>query len=581
MVRKLRLLSSLLIAALLVLSFAGQGFAAADDARESDEDREELELTFKDADEADWAVESIGIMKSKNVLSGYEDGSFRPNQAVSRVEAVVTAVRLMGLEEEAKAKSTNESLHFKDAALIDKQYKWAKGYIIVALEQGLFDVSEDTIQPSKAASRIWVAALLVKALGLEEDALSQMTVVPDFTDVKDIPAGAIGYVNVAVDQGIVSGYPDETFKPNRSVTRAELATLLVRTNDNLLEQSGAVTVTGTITAIQFDSEDDAESSVAGSITIESFNGDVLTYTISSALAVPFHDRFIPASELVIQDVVSLTVENSTVLEAHFIDKELIDETAASIHSFKLEIQFSKDNDLKLVYRNEHGKIKAEVEEKQDGKKEKAKGEEAALLVEAFLKEAALAPEMTEQEIVDQLLTVLEIEAAGFEELEAEIKFSNGTKIKIELENEEELPEADNLYGIEGFELSIELVSKQTLKIKYKYEDGQVEAKVEQNKEKASGEQAVLAVEEFFKSAAFSDDMDKEEIIAIVLAYFELEESDLKELELEIEFSSGKEVSIEFGNDAEVEDEDQDEDEDGDDDHDDDEDGDHSGKGKHS
>ncbi|WP_424768494.1 S-layer homology domain-containing protein [Paenibacillus sp. sgz302251] len=547
--KKLRLWSSLLIVAMLLLSFAGQGFAAEPDEQVSEEQREELKLEFNDAAEAGWAMESIGLMKSQNILSGYEDGSFRPNQFVSRVEAVVTAVRLMGLEEEAKAKPANERLHFADASMIDQQYKWAKGYVIVALEQGLFSTSESKLDPSKPASRIWVSALLVKALGLEKEALAQMTVVPDFKDVKDIPAGAIGYVNMAVEQGVIAGYPDETFKPNRNVTRAELATLLVRTNDNLLEQSGAITVAGKITALQFGGNQPADaaagSSTYGSIAIESFNGDALVYSISAELPVPFYDRFIPASGLIIGDAVSLTVENGAVLKASFIDKELVNETTAGIREFELELEIDEDNGLKLEYENKNGKPKAEVEIKVDGDKEKLKGPEAIQQLEAFFAAVMLTPEMSRDDIQSQIFTALEVADNGFKEFEIEIRFSNGKKIEFEVENDEESAEEENLYGIDEFKLKAELWSGQKLKAEYKYDDGKSEAKMELDSQKLSGANALRAIAAFFEQVSITDDMSKDEIVEQALAYFEIEESAIKDLRLEIEFSNGKEVKIEL------------------------------------
>ncbi len=59
------------------------------------------------------------------------------------------AVRLLGLEDQAKAQKPDAKLHFKDAELIGKKYPWAKGYILAALENGLFDASEQAVQPEK------------------------------------------------------------------------------------------------------------------------------------------------------------------------------------------------------------------------------------------------------------------------------------------------------------------------------------------------------------------------------------------------------------------------------------------------
>ncbi|WHX47245.1 S-layer homology domain-containing protein [Paenibacillus woosongensis] len=81
-----------------------------------------LAREFKDIQEAEWAAGYITKMQSKKVLQGFEDGSFRPNQPVTRVEAIVTAVRLMGLDGDAKSKSSATQLHFKDADQLDKRY---------------------------------------------------------------------------------------------------------------------------------------------------------------------------------------------------------------------------------------------------------------------------------------------------------------------------------------------------------------------------------------------------------------------------------------------------------------------------
>lgn len=561
--KKFRYVRHLLMVYLLLFGFVGQSFAAERDARHSNPDRATLNLEFNDSGEAPWAIEPIGKMKSKQVLSGYEDGSFRPNQPVSRVEAVVTAVRLMGLEQEAKAKPAGSKLHFKDAALIDNKYSWAKGYIIAALEQGLFDISEEQLQPDQPASRVWVAGLLVKALGLEQEALGRMTAAPDFKDAGDIPAGAVGYVNVAVERGIVSGYPDDTFKPNQNVTRAEMAALLVRTNDNLLEQSGAVVVTGKITAIDFTNRPVTDSVYAdtyGSITIQSFNNDSLTYKIFPDLGVPFHQRFIPASQLLVGDAVSLTVERDVVLEASFIQEELIKETTAGINEFELEVELHTGQKMELKYKNDDGNLKAEItkQSKDDKGKEKVKGTEAVQAAEDFLKSAAITPQMTKQAIVNQILKTIEVENSQVKELDVEVKFANGTKIEIELENEEKesgSKQSDNKqpdtqanpYGVVKFKVDVELHNKQKLKVDYKHEDGKTDAKVEKDQEKASGEQAILAVEDFLKQLNLTDAMDKSDIQKRMVTLLQAKESDVKEFKCEIEFTSGKKVKIELEN----------------------------------
>jgi len=208
-----------------------------------------IRLRFKDEDELKWALLPIMRLASKGVFTGYEDGTFKPNQTVTRIEAIAAAVRLMGLRGQAEsAEEMGTELHFKDADKISRQYPWAVGYVAVAVENGLFAETEDKVQPDKPADRLWATILLVKALGLEEEAKKNHNAALPFRDAKDIPAGAVGYVAVAVAKGLVTGYQDGTFKPNRAVTRAELAALLDRTDSRMPGANDERTVSGTVKA---------------------------------------------------------------------------------------------------------------------------------------------------------------------------------------------------------------------------------------------------------------------------------------------------------------------------------------------
>jgi len=150
---------------------------------------------------------------------------------VSRLEAIVTAVRLMGLRDLAESDAKKKvSLNLKDEKQIPMQ---SKGYVAVALENGLLFETVDKLQPNKPADRLWVSVMLVKALKLEAEAKAKMNTKLDFKDAKEIPAAAVGYVAVALEKGIIKGYGDKTFKPNKPVTRAEIAVFLDRTGGQI------------------------------------------------------------------------------------------------------------------------------------------------------------------------------------------------------------------------------------------------------------------------------------------------------------------------------------------------------------
>jgi hypothetical protein len=356
MMKKARLILGVFLVFFLVFSLVAPGFAA-EHGEEATQEREGITFDFNDSEEAPWAAEYIGKMQSKDVIKGYGDGSFRPNAPVKRIEAIVMAVRLMGLEEEALAKPSDTALHFKDEKQIPS---WGRGHVAVALENGLFNPTEDKIQADKPASRVWIVQLLVKALGLEDEALKQMTNIPDFKDVHSISAGSIGYVNVAVEQEITAGYPDNTFKPSKNVTRGEMAAFLERTNEDLLEQSGALTVQGTITDTSFGqetsvTEDVYESTaVEGTITIETFGGDTATYHIPADILVQYNKRFITADQLIVGDIVTLVVKDDVVVEANLVNKDEIN-TESNLVELKIKVE-GWDEEFKVKYKNKKGKV---------------------------------------------------------------------------------------------------------------------------------------------------------------------------------------------------------------------------------
>ncbi|KRE45536.1 S-layer homology domain-containing protein [Paenibacillus sp. Soil724D2] len=205
-----------------------------------------INLNFNDMEGAKWALRYIASLSSKRVFEGFEDGSFKPDIAVPRIQAIVAAVRNMGLREQAESAAEMQTkLNFKDANQIPA---WAVGYVAVALENDLFSESEDSVKPNQPADRLWATTLLVKSLKLEAEAKAKMNTNLQFKDANKIPAGSVGYVAVAIEKGLIDGFEDNTFKPNQNVTRAQLAALLDRAGNQLPDEDQSVS-TGTVNAV--------------------------------------------------------------------------------------------------------------------------------------------------------------------------------------------------------------------------------------------------------------------------------------------------------------------------------------------
>ncbi|MCY9669451.1 S-layer homology domain-containing protein [Paenibacillus alginolyticus] len=198
----------------------------------------QIRINFNDLKGAQWAMRYIASLASKQVFEGYEDGTFKPDNSVTRIEAITAAVRLMGLRDKAESTAAMQTkLNFKDA---DKIPSWAVGYVAVALENDLFTENDDSVKPQEEANRLWATTLLVKALKLEAEAKTKMNTTLTFKDANKIPAGSVGYIEEAIEKKLVDGFEDNTFRPGQNVTRAQLAALLDRTSSQLPDEQNAI-----------------------------------------------------------------------------------------------------------------------------------------------------------------------------------------------------------------------------------------------------------------------------------------------------------------------------------------------------
>lgn len=198
----------------------------------------QIRINFNDLKGAQWAMRYIASLASKQVFEGYEDGTFKPDNSVTRIEAITAAVRLMGLRDKAESAAAMQTkLNFKDA---DKIPSWAVGYVAVALENDLFTENDDSVKPQEEANRLWATTLLVKALKLEAEAKTKMNTTLTFKDANKIPAGSVGYIEEAIEKKLVDGFEDNTFRPGQNVTRAQLAALLDRTSSQLPDEQNAI-----------------------------------------------------------------------------------------------------------------------------------------------------------------------------------------------------------------------------------------------------------------------------------------------------------------------------------------------------
>jgi|GEM_PF-3992194 len=111
---------------------------------------------------------------------------------------------------------------------IDIAGHWAEGFIKMSYWGDMFyGYPDKTFRPDDRISRMEVTSVLVRLLELDEQKQ-----VP-FIDVQSIGKEKMEELEKAYANGVVKGYPDQTFKPNTDVTRAHLALILYRTYEKV------------------------------------------------------------------------------------------------------------------------------------------------------------------------------------------------------------------------------------------------------------------------------------------------------------------------------------------------------------
>ena len=166
-----------------------------------------------------WAADYVDFLYNADITTGYSDGSFRPNQNISRAQFAVMLYRYLKLDENQYA---NVSLPFADLGSIP-------AYAIPAVKalyaEGIITGSEKNGQlyfnPGSSLTRAQAAAMIgrTQAKGY---ALADLT----FTDSAQIPTYAAYYIRAMVGQGVINGYSDGSFKPHSNITRGQMAKIL-------------------------------------------------------------------------------------------------------------------------------------------------------------------------------------------------------------------------------------------------------------------------------------------------------------------------------------------------------------------
>lgn len=161
-----------------------------------------------------WAEQTISKWQANGKISGYTDGSFRPDRIITRAEFL----RLLNNTIQTSS-TAHTDITFSDVSKND----WFYADVTQATDQKITTgFSDGTFRPNEPITRAEASMMICIAKQLEQNE----TPANVFTD--NIPAWAKGAIGAVVYAGYLSGYQDGTFAANKGMTRAEAVSALER-----------------------------------------------------------------------------------------------------------------------------------------------------------------------------------------------------------------------------------------------------------------------------------------------------------------------------------------------------------------
>lgn len=172
--------------------------------------------SFWDVPSSHWAYNHVSNLVRLGYMTGYPDSSFHPGYGITRAEIASVMTQILNINT-----YDSSTRHFYDAESGD----WFFTAVEKVYQRGIMSGQGGYFSPNRAVTREELAEVLVKALGKQSEAQSNMNEDSGFYDDSSISPSARGYVVTAVKYGLIAGY-NNYFYPKNSITRAEVAAML-------------------------------------------------------------------------------------------------------------------------------------------------------------------------------------------------------------------------------------------------------------------------------------------------------------------------------------------------------------------
>ncbi len=205
----------------------GGGMGGFSVANTSKDEQEEIlpestvsnHISFSDVSAAYWAKDAIEYLAGKKVIQGYKDGSFQPENLVTRSELVKMIVVSLGIAED------DVLFPFADVTTENWAYPYVKRAYAAGITKG---VNETTFRPDAYVTRQDMAVMVSRGMHIQNIFFEEVREYPGFFDGETISDYAQEDIEKLYRAGLINGYETNNFDAYGNATRAEVAELMYR-----------------------------------------------------------------------------------------------------------------------------------------------------------------------------------------------------------------------------------------------------------------------------------------------------------------------------------------------------------------
>lgn len=174
---------------------------------------------FNDINDESWSKNAVVELYNRGIVNGYEDGSFKPENSVTRAEFLKFVITAL----EAGVSENNISLPFSDTY----NSEWYASYVSAALNLKMVNGYDDeTFRPDSYISREEASAIVCRGIDAMGISLDLYRLKITFEDENIISDYAVDYVYKLYSSGVINGDENQCFRPKDDMSRAETAQLI-------------------------------------------------------------------------------------------------------------------------------------------------------------------------------------------------------------------------------------------------------------------------------------------------------------------------------------------------------------------